>query len=719
MKKRKRFILILFSFSLFLTGQIFAEVLWDFEEAEVGKKVKGWITGQGGKLLGSEENPYEGKRCAVLIHPQGFKYNTWIRSPWIKVEPQEKYTFLLYYRNPQGIFCGAQLRFFEDKSKKKWVNLNYLFTDKGEKFEEWKKRVRIMKIPDNAHYVRIYLYASSPKGGKVFFDDIAVGKESEIHKLLHSSNLALQGKARCWDKNSGIINLEWVPRREFKKEYSPSRVNDGEDRTYWTSNVPTQAPPKDIGIEWEKPVTISSVVVKYVNEDFQPPTQGEELQYQKGEEGVWEKLEAEVTEDRGRCIRIYNFNPTQVRRVRLYITEFPKVRPSIKEIEVYPTRKVPKDISNTFDYTYPPREKPTEGKPIFITWYNPTPITFLSSEPDLRLLGTSELLNKKLSPLYKRKLLVSFFKKLKEAGFGGLLARAGRIDSSPEEIRYQALKNFSETGLSLKEHLEIAQSLGIKNNFWLFGQFAEGWEVGKVPEKIKKKFKLVKIRYQDKEKMVIDWFDDDSWRKILSTIREQAKMAKEIGAVGVAYDIEPYSATYGFYQSKCYPYKEEKKKEFLEIVERRGREIAKAIISEFPEAEIIWLAGYTQKNFDLHTALFKGLTSVESGGVYIFTERTYISSHSERIKSAYQKTLKFGRENSGNVEFWKRKCGVAPGTMPIWKGRGIQVTPKEVVRQLRAFASLNPKPKYIWLYPGWNPFLDPEYGAYRWAFRNY
>jgi len=218
--------------------------------------------------------------------------------------------------------------------------------------------------------------------------------------------------------------------------------------------------------------------------------------------------------------------------------------------------------------------------------------------------------------------------------------------------------------------------------------------------------------------MVIDWLDDPSWERIAANAEAAARLAKQAGAKGIAYDIECYGVR-GFYESPLYEYPSEDRNRLRSVVQERGRQLAAAISTGFSGAEIVWLAGYIGKRMDLNTALVKGLTSVESGGLHIFAEGTYFSTRTEEIASCYRNTWDFGLRNCPNEAFWRTRCGVAPGTMPICAGMHRHLSPQEVATQLQAFAALKPAPKYIWIYSGWYPFMDPEFEGYRRAFGQY
>jgi hypothetical protein len=683
----------------------------DFEGDAPGEAVKRVRVTQGGSLVASAESPFEGTTCAVVRRPKGFKPHTWAATGLIPVRPGRSYAASLAYRNPNGELCGLRVLWFQDEQRtpSRLRRHASVFGQKaGFPFAAWDVGTGTVVAPADARYVQLTPYA----GGEVFFDLLLFGPPDAVMGEAKQDNLAASGKARCWDPNSGVIELQGVP-EAYAAEYSPAKATDRDDRTYWVSNVPTAEPPKDIGVEWARPVTVACVAVKYPHAGCRPPRAGERLQCWQG--GRWVDPQTQVADDERRCIRVYTLAPVRTTRVRLYITGFAEHRPSVKELEVYARPRQPSAVADHFDYTPPTDLGRTSPKPVFLTWYNPA-VGFVAAEEGPRRTARATELG--LSKAEQERAAKEYLRQFREAGFGGLLARHGlRPYDDPELVRQHVEDGFQQTGLPLKRHFELAAELGMQHNFLLM-MFVGSWSPGKVPDEIRDRYKLVKVRSEGGERMVIDWLDDASWARIEANVRAVAELAKRAGARGVAYDVECYGVR-GFYESRLYDYAAGQRAGLLAAVERRGRQLAQAITTGFPSAEIVWLAGYAAERMDINTALVRGLTSVASGGFYIVTETTYFSTQSAQIQSCYAATLDFVRGSRGEEGSAKTPVGVAPGTLPICAGLHRHLSPQDVAVQLRAFAALSPTPKYIWLYTGWYPFMDPELEGYRRSFRDY
>jgi len=249
---------------------------WDFETDVPGERVKQIRTTQGGSLVASTENPFEGKRCAYVRRPAGFKYHSWMATQPIPVKPGRKYTVSVACRNPNGVACALQIRWLRDDGGKlsKYRKYGYVFSQNaGYPFAAWDVRAKTLTTPEDAHFVQLAPCAK----GEVYFDLLLFGRPDQVRGHGKQDNLTQAGQAKCWDPNSGRIELPAAPER-YAKEFSAAKAIDMDDRTYWVSNVPTNGPPKDIGIEWPEPVSASCVIVKYPHAACRPPQTGEKLQ---------------------------------------------------------------------------------------------------------------------------------------------------------------------------------------------------------------------------------------------------------------------------------------------------------------------------------------------------------------------------------------------------------------------------------------------------------
>jgi hypothetical protein len=110
------------------------------------------------------------------------------------------------------------------------------------------------------------------------------------------------------------------------------RAVDGDPLTFWASTLPSEEPPKDIGIEWDTPPTVGCLVVRFYSVGYRPAPDGWRVETRV--DGTWQPVEATV--DHPECewwtIR---FAPTSCTAVRLVVTKYAKGRPSICELEAY------------------------------------------------------------------------------------------------------------------------------------------------------------------------------------------------------------------------------------------------------------------------------------------------------------------------------------------------------------------------------------------------
>jgi len=139
-----------------------------------------------------------------------------------------------------------------------------------------------------------------------------------------------RGVARSWDRNSGITS-----------GYEPEKAIDGDWDTFWASNAPNRKTPKDLGIEFLKPRTISVVRITYYNGQYVPAMDGQDLQYWTGDQWRFIDDKTSISGD-GQTVWLHQFAPVTTTRIRIYITKMGPTpyrdyeRPAVREFEILP-----------------------------------------------------------------------------------------------------------------------------------------------------------------------------------------------------------------------------------------------------------------------------------------------------------------------------------------------------------------------------------------------
>ncbi len=136
------------------------------------------------------------------------------------------------------------------------------------------------------------------------------------------SQITRSGKAKCWT--------------EAQNGARADRAVDGNPETYaavgsrieWANDLP-----KDIGVEWDKPVDVGCVQIDYYNASYAPTMPGQQLQAWDGED--WYPIEAEIDMDESGARWTYRFTPVKTTRIRVFITEFNGARTAVREMRLF------------------------------------------------------------------------------------------------------------------------------------------------------------------------------------------------------------------------------------------------------------------------------------------------------------------------------------------------------------------------------------------------
>ena len=692
---------------------------------EVGGPPSAW-TIDSGRIIVSDERPFEGTRCAAIEHPDA-DVSTWTGHETVALPGPGLYAVSIACRNPEGATVFPQINYYGDEggTRARLQSWGQPFRCREVKAgEQWQRIQRTMRIYPGTTHVRVAL-AVRGEPCTAFIDDVYVAPLDEARPG-EIDNLALLGQAASWDANTGLVVLQQPPHpREssywpwWEGLYAPAEVNDGDDRTYWVSTAPTSDPPKDVGVQWPEPQTVATVIAKYPHRVVCPEPGDVELQLWR--EIAW--VPAPVTaaaHDLDAAAYVYQLEPTQTTRVRLLFTRFARERCSVQELEVYaqPRAVEPAQVVRNYHYETPGEPAPpAEQRPKLLMWYQPKRGAS-SAEPWLREYSTG--LDRDGEPVPPARMREHLRRRLameRAAGVDGIMLNFGYNPLSAEAVRAIMEEDYAGTGIPGREHLQAAIELGMGRSMpmmYLVAILNDTWA------QVEGVAQTIELANGNRW---LDWRDDPSWELVLAPVREMARQAAIAGCPGVAFDIEAYIVGIDVYYAERY--QDVEAQELLVVVEGRGREMAQAIVEEFAHAapglepEIIWLAGYARDDYTLHNALFRGLTSVHIGGLHIATEGLYSTWQAQRINQVHGTTWEFGLRAAGDADLWRERCGVAHGSWPWYGGADRTLTPDEVRRQLRAFAEAQPPSKYMWWYTGSSMCIeDPEWAGYRRAYAN-
>ncbi len=103
------------------------------------------------------------------------------------------------------------------------------------------------------------------------------------------------------------------------------------------------ATPKDLGVEWTTPQTVSQVWVHHYSASYRPAMDGQDLQYWDGE--AWVSIDDQIS-GTDTATWEHTFEPVMTTRLRLVVTKFDTMRTAIREFEVFarPVERVDVDV---------------------------------------------------------------------------------------------------------------------------------------------------------------------------------------------------------------------------------------------------------------------------------------------------------------------------------------------------------------------------------------
>jgi len=159
-----------------------------------------------------------------------------------------------------------------------------------------------------------FYYESMPEHTREAFVGFDDGEEL--------TNLATVGKASAWT--------------EAQAGCSPRDATDENLETYSavsSSAAHTSALPKDLGVEWAQPQTVSQAWFWHYSMQYVPADDGHDLQYWNGED--WVSIDDRVQQLDDGATWVHTFEPVTTTRLRLFITRFSQSRTAIREMRMF------------------------------------------------------------------------------------------------------------------------------------------------------------------------------------------------------------------------------------------------------------------------------------------------------------------------------------------------------------------------------------------------
>jgi hypothetical protein len=216
------------------------------------------------------------------------------------------------------------------------------------------------------------------------------------------------------------------------------------------------------------------------------------------------------------------------------------------------------------------------------------------------------------------------------------------------------------------------------------------------------------------------WEDEIKWQKDLKELKKVAAWAKKTGFKGIALDTETYRKTIwhnGLPRNDLPNIKE--------LIKKRGLQTMQAILTSFPEAEIIVLPvghlfAYTKtkpNKYAYWIDFFNGLLNAKpENGVTLFSERTYKVPIQIKLKNYYKDIRgEIIADHVDDPNYWLTKCSIALGMWPLgreYTDKRANLNPQEFYNQFNT--AMQYCPKYVWVYAQglswWQTAKGQKYG---------
>jgi hypothetical protein len=99
--------------------------------------------------------------------------------------------------------------------------------------------------------------------------------------------------------------------------------------------------PKDMGVQWEQPVTVSQAWFHHYSPGYAPGEDGHDIQYWDGEQ--WVSVDDTVETFDDGATWVHTFDPVETTRLRLLVTAFADHRTAIREMRMFETPVIPEE----------------------------------------------------------------------------------------------------------------------------------------------------------------------------------------------------------------------------------------------------------------------------------------------------------------------------------------------------------------------------------------
>jgi hypothetical protein len=235
----------------------------------------------------------------------------------------------------------------------------------------------------------------------------------------------------------------------------------------------------------------------------------------------------------------------------------------------------------------------------------------------------------------------------KSTGFDGFLLsgimrnwsddiwKTNRNGDTPDEMNQSLLR--------VKKCNETCKNFGIEDNF-------------------------IKIAFYDN---IPFWLDDSAWHKFNQNFKAAARFAKMSRCKGIALDIEYINEQYEL-DWEGYTYKGYTEKDLQKAAIRRGSDLLKTILSEYPEIVFLTLPEgitfYGPLAKDFFVGMVQGMAEKNApGGLHLLTEKSYdMTSTLGLIHYVYElETTILSVLDHSCRNYWKEKCSIALGGWPL------------------------------------------------------